>query len=384
MTDDELQKAIDFLMTRFDEVNRFFIAKIAAQIKKIGELSPSSINRLVIMAEMNSDVSEINRKLMDATQLGARDVMKIYQTALNDTYTDQRFARALTLSPMSQDAKGRLSQYTQAVSRQTMASMLNISNTTAVSDSYRKAVDKAVLSVSSGLADYQSATRQTVRDLGYNGMQVQYESGYHRRLDTAVRQNIIDGSNQIAQHGSDIMGETLGFDAYEITAHLRSAPDHEPVQGLVFKKDQFERMQSGLDFTDVDGRHFNGFRRPIGEWNCMHMAMSFSTQHSIRRYTDKQLSQWAIANKQGCDIDGKHYTLYQASQLMRQIETEVRRQKDAANAARAADDDVLRRQCQEKINALGAKYLQVTNSSGLTPQKQRMQVEGFRAVKINS
>ncbi len=384
MTDQELQKRIDLLMERFDEVNSFFIAKIATQIKKIGELSQSSINRLVIMAEMNSDIAEINSRLARATQIATRDLFSIYDKALKDTYTDQRFARVLSQQPLSSDARARLQHYAQTVSLQTAGTMQNLSNTTAVSETYRQTVDKAVLAVSSGLGDYRSATRQAVRDLGYNGMQVYYESGYHRRLDTALRQNIVDGANQIAQNGSILMGEELGFDAYEISAHARSAPDHEPVQGRVFLKAEFEKMQAGQPFQDVDGRQYEGFRRPIGEWNCMHIVMSFSTQHSIRRYTDAQLAQWAADNKKGCEIDGKHYTIYQAAQLMRQIETEVRRQKDAANAARIAGDTELRRQCQVRINALGRKYSQVVNASGLKSRKERMQVEGFRMVKVQS
>ena len=378
----ELEKAIDQLMLRFEEVNRFFVAKIAAQIKKIGELNQSSINRLTLMADMNFDMAEINRRLADAVNMSTADLFRIYNTALNDVYTDPNFSRVIQQTPLTPPQQGRLNQYAQSVSLQTAGTIQNLSNTTATSQVYREAVDKAVLAVSSGLTDYKSATREIVRDLGYNGMQVHYESGYHRRLDTAVRQNIIDGANQIAQNGSILMGEMLGFDAYEISAHARSAPDHEPVQGRVFLKADFENMQKGLPFRDIDGTMYQPFRRPIGEWNCMHIAMSFSTQHSVRRYTDQQLAQWKADNNAGCEIDGKHYTIYQATQLMRQIETEVRRQKDTANAARQAGDDVLRQQCQKKINALGAKYAQVVQASGLTARKDRMTVEGFRAVKV--
>ena len=378
----ELEKAIDQLMLRFEEVNRFFVAKIAAQIKKIGELNQSSINRLTLMADMNFDMAEINRRLADAVNMSTADLFRIYNTALNDVYTDPNFSRVIQQTPLTPPQQGRLNQYAQSVSLQTAGTIQNLSNTTATSQVYREAVDKAVLAVSSGLTDYKSATREIVRDLGYNGMQVHYESGYHRRLDTAVRQNIIDGANQIAQNGSILMGEMLGFDAYEISAHARSAPDHEPVQGRVFLKADFENMQKGLPFRDIDGTMYQPFHRPIGEWNCMHIAISFSTQHSVRRYTDQQLAQWKADNNAGCTIDGKHYTIYQATQLMRQIETEVRRQKDTANAARQAGDDVLRQQCQKKINALGAKYAQVVQASGLTSRKDRMTVEGFRAVKI--
>lgn len=378
----ELEKAIDALLDRFEEVNRFFVAKIAAQIKKIGELNQSSINRLTLMSEMNFDMFEINKKLADAVSMSTADLFRIYDKALNDVYTDRNFAKVIKQTPLSAAQNGRLNQYAQSVSMQTANTIQNLSNTTATSRVYREAVDKAVLAVSSGLTDYKSATREIVRDLGYNGMQVHYESGYHRRLDTAVRQNVIDGANQIAQNGSILMGEMLGFDAYEISAHARSAPDHEPVQGRVFLKADFENMQAGLPFRDTDGTMYQPFRRPIGEWNCMHIAMSFSTQHSVRRYTDQQLALWKAANNEGCEINGKHYTIYQATQLMRQIETEVRRQKDAANAARQAGDDVLRQQCQKKINALAAKYSQVVQASGLTSRKDRMTVEGFRAVRV--
>lgn len=378
----ELEKAIDALLDRFEEVNRFFVAKIAEQIKKIGELNQSSINRLTLMAEMNFDMFEINKKLADAVSMSTPDLFRIYNRALNDVYTDRNFAKVLKQTPLSATQNDRMNQYAQAVSMQTASTIQNLSNTTATSKVYQEAVDKAVLAVSSGLTDYKSATREIVRSLGYNGMQVYYESGYHRRLDTAVRQNIIDGANQIAQNGSILMGEMLGFDAYEISAHARSAPDHEPVQGRVFLKADFENMQSGRPFRDVDGNMYQPFRRRIGEWNCMHIAMSFSTQHSVRRYTDQQLAGWKAANNEGCEIDGKHYTIYQAAQLMRQIETEVRRQKDTANAARQAGDDVLRQQCQKKINALAVKYSQVVQASGLTSRKDRMTVEGFRAVKV--
>lgn len=378
----ELENAIDVLLDRFEEVNRFFVAKIAAQIKKIGELNQSSVNRLTLMSEMNFDMIEISKKLADAVRISTSDLFRIYDKALNDVYTDRNFAKVLKQQPLSAYQNGRLNQYAQSVSMQTAGTIQNLSNTTATSKVYQEAVDKAVLAVSSGLTDYKSATREIVRSVGYNGMQVYYESGYHRRLDTAVRQNVIDGANQIAQNGSILMGEMLGFDAYEISAHARSAPDHEPVQGRVFLKADFENMQNGLPFRDVDGTMYQPFRRPIGEWNCMHIAMSFSTQHSVRRYTDQQLAQWKAANNEGCEIGGKHYTIYQASQLMRQIETEVRRQKDTANAARQAGDDVLRQQCQKKINALGAKYSQVVQASGLKSRKDRMTVEGFRAVKV--
>lgn len=382
-TESELESAVKRMLDRLDEINTLFITKIAAQVKKIGTLNASSVNRLVAMADMGADVSEITTRLADAVGLNVRDLTQVYDQVLKNTYTDPRFAVYLQQNPVSEATQRRLTQYVQSVSVQTAQSLINLSNTTAISEPYRKAIDTAVLAVSSGLSDYKSATRDVIEQLGYNGMQVYYASGYHRRLDTAIRQNIIDGANQIAQNASIMLGEDLGFDAIELSAHARSAPDHEPVQGRVFLKSEFQKMQAGEAFVDVDGHSYTGFKRPIGEWNCMHIAMGFSTQHSVRRYTDEQLRAWRDANQSGCEINGKHYTTYKAVQLMRKIETEVRRQKDVAVAARAAGDTELQKSCQEKINSLSAYYTQIAQAAKITPRRDRMTVQGFRAYKIN-
>lgn len=369
-------------MQRFTEVNAFFIAKVAAQVAQVGELIPSTMNIISVMADMNEDIAAINRRLARVLQLTIPDLYDLYEQAMKDNYTDPRFKRALAETPLSETSRARLRHYTEAVSRQTLGTMINLSNTTIASDTYRHIVDNAVLAVSSGLGDYKSMTRESLRRLGQGGLQVQYPSGYHRRLDTAVRQNIIDGANQIAQQGSIMMGEELGYDAYELSAHARSAPDHEPIQGRVFLKAEFEKLQSQQPFEDVDGHHFEAIRRPIGEWNCMHIAMAFSTKYSVRRYTDAQLTQWKEANEKGCMIGGKKYTIYEAVQLMRKIETQVRREKDTANAARAAGDDVLRRECQMRINALARQYADVARAAGVKQRKDRMHVDGFRMVKV--
>lgn len=383
LTGQELEAAIERITKRLDEVNKLFIQKIAAQILKIGELNATSINRIIVMTEMGADIQEINRELSQATAMNIRDLFAIYQAALTDAYTDPRFKTVLDSSPLSPAENARITQLAQNVSTQTAQAMINLSNTTAVAENYKEAIDKAVTATSAGLTSYQEAARDIIRNMGSNGLQVQYESGYHRRLDTAVRQNIIDGVNQINQNASLAMGEALGFDAVELSAHAHSAPDHEPVQGRVFFKAEFEKMQAGQDFRDVDGNHYAGFRRPIGEWNCMHIAMGFSTQHSKRRYTDAQLKTWKVENAQGCTIDGKHYTIYQAQQLMRQLETQVRREKDAANAARLAGNDMeLRRTCQKEINTLSKRYYAVAKAAGLTPRSARLSVEGFRMVKV--
>ena len=382
LSDADLTLLLGRVQNRLDSVNRLYIRKIASQIARIGELSQSNINRLTIMAAMMQDVNEITLALQQATGLNTVDIQNVYTKAIAAVYTDPRFTAAFkagaTIPPITRE---RVRTMVQNISTQTAQTMQNLSNTTVIAEPYRDAIDRAILATASGLGSYSEATRAVVREIGYGGMQVQYPSGYHRRLDTAVRQNVIDGTKQISQNGAIAVGEALGYDAYELSAHAHSAPDHEPVQGHVLLKSEFDMMQAGLPFMDVDDNKFAGFDRPIGEWNCKHFAFPFSTQYSKRQYTPEQLQKFITDNQKGIDLDGKHYTLYGADQLMRQTETKVRRLKDEAVAAQIVGDDTLRWQCQLQINSLMAKYGQIAALSGLTPHRNRTVVEGFKPLK---
>lgn len=385
LTQKELEAAVRKMIANLDEVNLYFIQKIATQIKKIGEMNPTSIHRYAIMLEMGADVADISGKLQAATRLTQQQMAVVYNTALQDNFTDPRFKAALAAHPLPREENQRLIQYMRNIAAQTSGALQNLSNTTAISVPYQQAIDKAILSVSTGMTDYKSAMRQTIKDIGWAGMQVQYASGYYRRLDTAARQNIIDGACQIAQHSADEIGKVLGYDAVELSAHLNSAPDHELVQGHVFLLAEYAKMQAGMACVDVDGHHFAGFKRPIGEWNCGHFAAPFSTEYSVRKYSDHQLAAWITSNHAGVNIGNKEgLTLYQCSQMMRKIETDTRRWKDVAIAARAADDDDLRREAQQHINALSARYNLIANQSGLSQRRDRMAVDGFKAIKVSA
>lgn len=268
LTQKELDAAVRKMIANLDEVNLYFIQKIATQIKKIGEMNPTSIHRYTIMLEMGADIADISGKLQAATRLTQQQMAVVYNAALQDNFTDPRFKAALAAHPLPREENQRLVQYTRNIAAQTSGALQNLSNTTAISVPYQQAIDKAILSVSTGMTDYKSAMRQTIKDIGWAGMQVQYASGYHRRLDTAARQNIIDGACQIAQHSADEIGKALGYDAVELSAHLNSAPDHEPVQGHIFLLAEYAKMQAGMACVDVNGHHFAGFKRPIGEWNA--------------------------------------------------------------------------------------------------------------------
>ena len=376
-----IEDAIDMLLSRLDAVESFLLQKIGEQIKELGEMSQTSINLIVAMNRMGTNIAEITRRLQAVTQINNITRRQILQRALDDMYTDPRFERALDERDISPETKAHIETFTRAVATQTQGQMANIANTTAVSQAYKDALDPAIIAVSTGMDSYTSQLHKLVSDAGSAGMPIVYESGFRRRLDSAARQNITDAVNQVAQNAAEAIGEDLGFDAVEISAHLMSAPDHEPIQGRVFLKAEYEKMQNGLPFSDVDGHNYTGFKRPIGEWNCRHFDAPFDTRSSIRAYTEEELKDFRDRNHKGCTINGKKMTIYEASQLMRRTETDIRRQKDIAIVAAHAGDTDTQAACQRKINALDAYYSEICQRAGLRPQRNRTVVPGFTPYK---
>ena len=60
----------------------------------------------------------------------------------------------------------------------------------------------------------------------------------------------------------------------------------------------------------------------------------------------------------------------------------MKEQKDTQILARASGDTELVEQSQNKIRLLTNKYNDLCKASGLTPQKQRMSVSGYRRIKV--
>lgn len=238
-------------------------------------------------------------------------------------------------------------------------------------------MDRAVSAVQLGTESYQSAIRSVLRGAAWDGLcvvdgtrKVRYASGLTRRLDTAARQNVLDGFRALMQRTRDETGKAFGADGVEISAHMLCAEDHLPYQGRQFSLEEFERLNQTL-------------RRPIakGIWNCSHVAEPIVLGISEPAYTEEELAEYRKSSVEQVAIDGKTQSRYQWTQEQRRIETAIRREKDVAIAAKAAGDDVLRRQCQQRINDLRKHYERISKGAGLEVRTDKMAVSGFRAVK---
>lgn len=247
---------------------------------------------------------------------------------------------------------------------------------------YQDTIDKAILSISQGKQDFYSSMRQTLKELGGSGL-VQYESGRTRRLDSAVRMNILDGMRALNNETSRRFGEEYNADGIEISVHSKPAPDHADIQGKQFSIEEFDKLENGDVATDYQGNRYDGAdKRHIGEYNCYHKIFSIVLGVSKPEYTNKQLNDIRESNLSGFDFEGKHYTMYQGTQLQRRIETAIRKQKDTQILARASGDTELVEQSQNKIRLLTSKYNNLCKASGLLPKKIRMQVSGYKRIKV--
>lgn len=126
----------------------------------------------------------------------------------------------------------------------------------------------------------------------------------------------------------------------------------------------------------MNGKYYPSFEEKaeplLNEFGCLHFKFSILLGISEPAYSEEQLAEFKTNDNRKFEFEGKEYTRYEAGQLQKRIESEVRRQKDRATIAKAAGDDVMRREAQYKINLLTDKYAKLSKASGLPTKMERM------------
>ena len=182
--------------------------------------------------------------------------------------------------------------------------------------------------------------------------------------------NILEGVRQVNLGIRQITGEQFGADGYEISAHGLCAEDHQPIQGKQFSKKEFAKLQESLV-------------RPIGTLNCQHTAYPIVLGISQPAYSASELQDMLdYSNAKIALPNGKIVSRYEASQVMRNIETNIRYAKDSFIAGKASGDDVLMQKAKAKIKRNQEQYKKVCEASGLKPRTERMSVSGYRNMSI--
>ena len=190
----------------------------------------------------------------------------------------------------------------------------------------------------------------------------------HTSLEAAVRRNIMGGLGFMQEQISQQNHDAFGANGWEISAHAASAPDHEDIQGKQYTDKEYEELNNSLV-------------RRIGTLHCGHAAFPIIIGVNEPQYTPEQLEKFKEDNKKGVTYNGRHYTVYEATQKQRQIERAIRRQKRCVLSAEKRGDKDALLTSQIKLRRLNEEYGRYSNAVGLPTQRERAQVGGFGAAE---
>lgn len=363
---------------RFEAINTHYIKLMAKQIKEIGKLSPSNLFRLQQMSKMQQNIDSIEYMLAQETGKTLDELDKVLELSGLSVYKDAYelyVAHNRIQVPFKQNQN--MMNYIRSVQSLTHNTFMNMSNTTVIFEPYRNLVDVAIDAVTNGIDSYNNIIHKQLTDstLQSNlrnadeGLKVTYASGLTRRLDSAVRMNVLEGVRQVNNGIREKTGEEFGADGVEVSAHALCARDHIDIQGKQFTKKEFEMRNEEL-------------RRHISTCNCKHYTFPIILGISKPTYTKEELKQYKANSEKPVNINGREMTKYQATQAQRNMETAIRKQKDKYIFADTMGDTEMAEKIKNNINQLQSQYNSISQQAGLSPKMDRTYVPGYTGKQV--
>lgn len=141
--------------------------------------------------------------------------------------------------------------------------------------------------------------------------------------------------------------DEMDCDLVETTAHMGARPSHAVWQGRIFSRRGKSREYP--DFVESTGY---GSGEGLMGWNCRHNFYPYFAGISRRAYTNKELKKLA---EHKVIYKGKEYNDYEAGQIQRRMEREIRATKRELTgldtAGKAASSPELKNGLQADFNA---------------------------------
>lgn len=377
---EELEKAAEKIFLRGNYFNDYTLKKIAERIKKTGRLNTSDQQALKNIADISGDMEDITKKLAELTEKNVADIEKIYTQVITDgvnTYKPLFDFKNMTFVPFAQNdfAKAIVTNWY----RNTSAEMVNLSRTKAIGftdgsgkftplrGAYQKAIDEAVIAVTTGTTDFNTAMRETIKRLGGSGVVTNYGSGVTRSLNSAIRQNILYGAKQAAQSYDEYVGKQLGLDGFEVDAHAGCRPSHIFMQGKMYS---YSGKKTINDITYEDGTE--ALER-LDDYNCQHYKTDVLLGVSKPRYTKEELKRIYKETTEPIEYNGQQKTLYEWKQKQRELERKVRTCNIQANTFETAGDKITAKEYKTAAKAYRKEYKQMSEDiNGLYQRPERM------------
>ena len=350
---------IDILedMARRISTYDFFIPAAMHQNQKLQELGMVQTDIIKALSAMTGQTQqEIVDLLTEAGEVAVEDDVEYYKAA--DVYKpDEINSEALH----KQLNSGLL---------QTQQAFKNITRTTAntATKQFENALDRAWTQINVGGMDYNTAIHRAIKDLSQAGVgSIQYKSGRVDSLEVAVRRAIVTGANQTASKVQEALADELNVELVEVTAHGGARPDHAKWQGKVFSRNGDIEIE-GVKYKDLRKATGYGSAGGLCGVNCRHNFHPY-IHGAPRTWSDKALKD---LDKKDIEYNGEKYTEYEASQIQRGVERDIRSLKRQVAAIEAGGGDASEERA--KLRKAQKAYTDFTEQTGLKKQTARTKV----------
>ena len=384
ITPEQLNEIPESFVKEIEELENYIISDIARRIAKEGEITDTAAIELNRALELGTDISVIERFIERVTGAIQEDIDIVLRGVIKESVdADNVIYKAAGYNPVDLKKSSKLMEIIEAGIRQTNSTLKNITGSMGfanvvggktvfqdIAKFYQNTLDFALLQVSTGVLDVNSAARFAVKKMADSGIRyVDYASGHVNRVDVAAKRAILTGVNQLNLRITDGIMEELGAEYVEVTAHAGARPDHAVWQGKVYhkggEKDGYPDFESSTGYGTGPG---------LGGWNCRHSYFPFFPGISVRSYTDEQLENIDPPN---LTYKGKEYTYYEATQKQRQMETQMRKTKRELvgfDALGMKDDFTA---ASIRLNNQKEAYRKFSKAAGLKPKFERTEEYGF-------
>lgn len=360
------------------------LEEICSRLKAADQLNEVTVQDIRALRSHGIDIKEIKKAIRQTSGISEKKLKKLLDDVVerNQKYYTEMIDLAHVTQPetlVDAATVDTIRRQTLDTFRNLMASMgfLVDAGRTMLppAKAYQWALDNAVMQIQSGAISYNQAIKTAVKQLAESGLKVvDYESGHRDQIDVAARRAVMTGVNQICAKYTEQSAEYLETPYFEVSAHAgaRDVPgpspwsSHKDWQGKVYS------IRSGDIYPNIYEVCGLGYVDGLEGANCRHKRYSWVEGVSERTYTDEQLAH--IDDGLGCTFDGKIYTAYEATQMQRRVERQIRAQKRLKNAYKAAGltDDATA--ANAKLRRLNVKYREFSKAAGLPEQTERTKV----------
>lgn len=228
-----------------------------------------------------------------------------------------------------------------------------------VREQYIKLIETAAQAVKRGELTADRVLRKMIKTMTDGGIRyADFASGTTRRIDSQIHMNFMDTLRAANRQSQEEVGRAIGADGVEISAHALCAPDHIKIQGKQYSNEEFKELESRLE-------------RPIGAMNCRHRTIPIVMGVSEPAYTREQLDEMVKLSEKKVTYNGKTYTRYEASQLLRQHESRLRALKLERKTFEQINDTTNVARKRSEIRRASAEYRKLCEEVGLSPRKNR-------------